>query len=146
MNYKKWLIDDLKNLRRDKYAIRQLSSELETLEAEYASIKATNFDKMPSGSGDNLQEQKLIDAIARRDEKEACLKATKMHVADMERLLQQLADDEREVIQRTFVNEERCSHDELAEELGCSVRTINYKKQDALDHLARLRFGAAYRP
>lgn len=146
MNYKKWLIDDLKNLRRDKFAVVQLTSELETIEAEYASIKATDYDKMPGGKGDNVQEQKLLDAIARKEEKAACLKATKLHVADMERLLGQLAADEKEIIERTFINEERCSHDVLAEELGCSVRTINYKKQDALDHLARLRFGAAYRP
>ena len=55
MNYKKWLVEDLQNLERQRFAITQLREELETVVAEYDAIKATNYDKMPSGSGTIVQ-------------------------------------------------------------------------------------------
>ena len=81
MNYKKWLVEDLQNLERQRFAITQLKEELETVVAEYDAIKATNYDKMPSGSGTNVQEEKLLTAIAKKDEltkkqRKALIKAT----------------------------------------------------------------------
>ena len=144
MNYKKWLIEDLQNLERDRFAISHLAEELETIKAEYAAIKATNYDKMPAGSGDNIQEEKLLTAIAKKDELSANLEYTKRHVSDMERLLSQLPDDERLIIQRTVINKEKYATDALAEEL-CYERTQIWRlKNKALCHLARLRHGSSY--
>lgn len=146
MNYKKWLIEDLQNLERQRFAITQLREELETVEAEYAAIKATNYDKMPTGSGENVQEEKLLTAIAKKDELRASLIYTEKHVADMERLLKQLPDDERQIIERTFVGQEKYAADSLADELGYERRNIYRMRNRALLHLAQLRYGASYRP
>lgn len=144
MNYKKWLIEDLQNLERQKFAISQLQEELETVEAEYAAIKATNYDKMPSGSGDNIQEEKLLTAIAKKDELEANLKYTEKHVADMQRLLDQLPDDERRIIEVTVIKKEKYAAESLADELGYERAHIYRLKSRALMHLAQLRHGASY--
>ena len=144
MNYKKWLIEDLQNLERQRFAISQLREELETVEAEYAAIKATNYDKMPSGSGDNLQEEKLLTAIAKKDELEKNLIFTEKHVADMERLLAMLPDDERRIIERTVIKQEKYAADSLADELGYERAHVYRLKNRALMHLAQLRHGAAY--
>lgn len=144
MNYKKWLIEDLQNLERMKFAITQLQEELYTVEAEYAAIKATNYDKMPSGSGDNIQEEKLLTAIAKKDQLAANLKYTQRHVADMERILDQLPDDERRIIECMVVSGGKYAADSLADELGYERRQIYNKRNAALAHLAQLRHGAAY--
>ena len=146
MNYKKWLIEDLQTLERQRFAISQLREELETVEAEYTAIKATNYDKMPTGSGENVQEEKLLTAIAKKDELRASLIYTEKHVADMERLLKQLPDDERQIIERTFVGQEKYAAESLADELGYERRNIYRMRNRALLHLAQLRYGAAYRP
>lgn len=146
MNYKKWLIEDLLTLERQRFAISQLREELETVEAEYTAIKATNYDKMPTGSGENVQEEKLLTAIAKKDELRASLIYTEKHVADMERLLKQLPDDERQIIERTFVGQEKYAAESLADELGYERRNIYRMRNRALLHLAQLRYGAAYRP
>jgi ArpU family phage transcriptional regulator len=146
MNYKKWLIEDLQTLERQRFAISQLREELETVEAEYTAIKATNYDKMPTGSGENVQEEKLLTAIAKKDELRASLAYTEKHVADMERLLKQLPDDERQIIERTFVGQEKYAAESLADELGYERRNIYRMRNRALLHLAQLRYGAAYRP
>lgn len=146
ISYKKWLIDDLQSLERMRFAIAQLREELETVEAEYAAIKATNYDKMPSGSGDNLQEEKLLTAIAKKDELTANLRHTEKHVSDMERLLAQLPDDERRIIERTVIGKEKYATASLAEELGYEQAHIYRLKNRALMHLAQLRHGASYQP
>ena len=146
IGYKKWLIDDLQGLDRMRFAITQMQQELETIEAEYAAIKATNYDKMPTGSGDNLQEEKLLTAIAKKDELTANLLYTQKHVADMERLLAQLPDDERRIIERTVIGKEKYATASLAEELGYEQAHIYRLKNRALMHLAQLRHGAAYQP
>lgn len=146
MNYKKWLVEDLQNLERQRFAITQLREELETVVAEYDAIKATNYDKMPSGSGTNVQEEKLLTAIAKKDELAKNLKYTKRHVADMDRLLNQLPDDERQIIERTVINREKYAAESLADELGYERRQIFNKKNAALNHLAQLRHGASYQP
>lgn len=144
MNYKKWLIEDLQLLERQRFSVEQMKSELETLEAEYSAIKVTNYNKMPSGSGDNIQEEKLLTNIAKRDELSANLKATTLHVEDMDRLLSQLPDDERRIVQRMFVKREKYAADNLAEELGYETAHIYRLKNQALTHLAQLRHGKGY--
>ena len=146
LTYKSILENDLMKLNKWKFAILQIQSELETLDAEYASIKATDYDKMPGGSGDNIQEEKLITAIARKDQKEAELKLNKMRVADMERLLEKLTDEERRVLDRLVINQEKYAVANLSEELGYESAQIYRIKNRALMHMTQLRHGAAYQP
>ena len=58
MNYKSWLIEDLRGLDRLRFSIPQMETELETLESEYAAIRGTNFDKIPGGN--SSQEDRLL--------------------------------------------------------------------------------------
>ena len=146
ITYKDIMCRDLQNLNRWKFAIIQQESELETLELEFTAIKATNYDKMPGGSGDNVQEEKLITAIAKKDELEANITWNKKRVEDLERLLDQLPDDERRIIERTVINSEKYAADSLAEELGYERTQIWRIKNKALARLTQLRHGAAYQP
>jgi len=146
MNYKKWLIEDLQNLERNEFSLLQMRCELETLEAEYAAIKATDFDKIPSHGSGNVQEEKLLTAIAKKQELEANLEATARHVEDMRRVLKNLPDDERRVVERMFVHREKYAADNLAEELGYETSQIYNIKNRALTHIAQMRFGKGYQP
>lgn len=146
MNYKKWLIEDLQNLERNEFSLLQMRCELETLEAEYAAIKATDFDKIPSHGSGNVQEEKLLTAIAKKQELETNLEATARHVEDMRRVLKNLPDDERRVVERMFVHREKYAADNLAEELGYETSQIYNIKNRALTHIAQMRFGKGYQP
>lgn len=146
MNYRKWLIEDLQNLERHRYSIHQMEKELEAIEAEYTAIKATNYDKMPTVSGENLQEDKMLSAIARRDEVSKNLEATKRHVELMDGLLDQLSSDEQRVIVVMFVKHEKYGHEMLSVELGYEKSQIYDIRGRALTHLAQLRWGVGYQP
>ena len=143
--HREWLMQDLQRLPEDKFAIRQMASEIETLELEYKAIKATNYDKLPAAPSGNSTQEKLENNIAKRDELRASLKATRRHVADMERLLSQLNNPDRTIIEKTYIYEHHTT-EQIAEEIGLSVRQTLNRKRDAVDKLLHLRFGQGYRP
>lgn len=145
MNYKSWLIDDLRSLERLRASIPSMETELETIEAEYAAIRATDYDKIPGGSGGG-QEDHLLSAIARKDALRANLKATRAKVAHLEGLLEELPDDERRVLELMHIHRETHAVGRLCEELGYESAQIYRVKDRALLHLAQLRFGAGYQP
>ena len=144
ISYKDWLIEDLRNLEKHRFAITQMREELETLDAEYTSIKATNYDKQPGGA--TTQEDRLLTAIAKKDELEADLKATALHVEDMDRLLECLEYDDRRVVTLMFIQRERGAVQKLMEELGYEKSQVYRLRDRALRNLATLRWGRAYRP
>lgn len=144
MTYRNWLIDDLKGLDRCRFAIKQMERELEENKAEQSAIKATNYDKMPGPSGENTQEEKILTALAKRMELEANLLATKLHVQNMENLLNALTDDERKIIYVMCIKHEKNAQERLSEEFGYEKTQIYKMRNDALMHLAQLRWGKGY--
>lgn len=144
ITYRDMIVNDLQKMRSWEFSVEQMGEELRTLDEEYATIKATNYDKMPAGSGENTQEEKLITSIAKRDQKRHELNLTKRRLADMKRLLSQLDDEEMQIIQATVI--ERKSYDIAAQQLHCDISTISRKRNKAISHLAQLRHGAAYKP
>lgn len=146
INYKSWLIDDLRGLERLRSSINQIENELETLEAEFAAIQATDYDKIPGGSGENPQEDRLLTAIARKDALQANLKVTRARVADLDRLLAAMPDDERRTLELMFVTHEKYAAGRLCEELNLEMSSVYRLKDRALQHLAQLRHGAGVTP
>lgn len=147
MDYKKWLTEDLRDLERLRFSVTQMENELETLDAEETAIRATDYDKIPGGSSSNTQEDRLLTAIAKRDELRANLEATRRRVADLDRLVSGLDnDDELRVVQVMFLSGERNAVSRLIEELGYEAAQIYRLKDRALKHLAQMRYGAGFRP
>lgn len=144
ITYRDLMINDLQKLRDWQFSITQMQEELATLDSEYSTIKATNYDKMPVGSGENTQEEKLISAIAKIDQKREELKLTKRRVKDIERLLDHLTEDERTIIRRTILDRE--PFERIASDIHCDIRQVYNKRNSALAHLVRLRHGAVYHP
>lgn len=146
VNYKSWLIEDLRSLERLRFSVPQMETELDTLNAEKVAIKATDYDKIPGGGGPSTQEDRLLTVIAKEDELRACLDATRRRVDDLDRLLEALPDDERRIVQLMFVSREKYAVGRLSDELGYEAAQIYRLKDRALHHMAQLRHGAGYRP
>lgn len=142
MNYRKWLMEDLQNLERYKFSVLQMQSELETLEAAMTSIRATDWDKIPGGSG--TQTDKMLTAIAKKDELSANLEATSKFVEDMERLVSELPDDERRIVERMYIHREKYAVENLTAELGYETAHIYRLKNQALLHMAQMRYGKGF--
>ena len=146
ITYRDMLIKDLSNLNKWKFAIDQELQELETLETEYTIIKATDYDKQPGGSGDNIQEERMITMIARKEQIKSEIDLNIRKVNDMEHLLSQLDKEDRILIERLVINYRKHEGEKLADELHLEERQVYNRKNDALRKLALLRYGAAYQP
>lgn len=143
---REWLQRDLERLPYDRYSIEHQKAELEELEAEYTAIKATNYDKMPTGNGDNTQEEKLLSAIAKKTKLMAWIQATEQHVANMEALLAALNEEDRLIIERTVINRNKNAEEDVAEEIGIERRQVFNRKNNILHLLCQMRFGQGYQP
>ena len=144
--HRDWLLKDLRQLNADRFAVTQLQSELETLKLEMTAIKATNYDKIPSGGNGNSQRDNMENAIAKEESLRTSLAATTAHVADMERLLTQLQPIDRKIVEKLVVAKGSYSAETVAEEIGLEVRQVHNRKHDAIDKLIHLRFGQGYQP
>ena len=143
--HREWLMNDLASLQTDRFAVKHLSEELNTLELEYTALKATAYDKMPGGSGGNSNLEKIELNLAKREEIIHCLNATRSHVEDMEHLLERLDPDDRELIEKTVILHSM-THEKMAEKLGVDPRTISNRKREVINKLLSMRFGSGYRP
>ena len=137
MNYKKWLIEDLSELERLRFACGQIREELQTVRTEIDAIRAGGL------SGERAEW--LLDAGARMQDMERNLAATEKHVADMDRLLAGLPETERKVIEGMYVRPGQRAALDLAAALGYETAQIYRIKDRALGHLAQMRYGVGWR-
>ena len=143
--HREWLMSDLNKLQMDRRAVTNMQTELQALELEYKALKATAYDKMPGASGNNSSQEKMELNLAKREEIDTCLRATKAHVIHMEILLDQLPEEDRDLIEKTVVLHSR-TIEQMAEQIGVEPRQVYNKRRAAIDNLLRLRFGQGYRP
>ena len=143
--HREWLMQDLNKLQTDRKALRNLQEELNSLETEYTVLKATAYDKQPSGNGGNSQLDKIELNLAKREELTNCIKATRSHVEFMENLLGQLDRNERDLIEETIIKHSK-TMEQMAEQLGIDPRQVYNRRRDAINNLLHLRFGRGYRP
>ena len=143
--HREWLMNDLKKLQTDRKSLQNIQDELHSLETEYTVLKATSYDKIPSGNGGNSQLDKMEMNLAKREELTICLQATREHVEFMENLLNQLDRDERDLIDKTVILHSK-TNEQMAEQFGIDPRQIYNRKRTAIDKLLHLRFGRGYRP
>lgn len=144
MNRRDFLIKDLRDYERLKASELQIMSELETLKLEQT-LQASRLDKTPTGSG-NMNDTKLVESIARQQDRELDLELTKRKLADLDRLLAGLQPNELSLIMRTDIHWHKGIYDELAEEYEIDIRQVYNRRDKVLDHLCTLKYGAGYRP
>ena len=143
--HREWMMSDLKKLQTDRKALSNLQEELHSLETEHTVLKATVYDKVPGNSGGNSQLDKIELNMAKQEELNLCIQATKEHVDYMENLLGQLDRNDRELIEKTIILHSK-TMEQMAEQLGIDPRQVYNRRRDAIDSLMHLRFGRGYRP
>lgn len=133
MNYKHWMIEDLQELETLRFACESLRRELKSIDAEIAAIEG--------GGRSGEREEWLLDARARWVDISENLKATEMHVENMDRLLGALPEDERTAVRCLFIEKQTGGLFDAMEQLHCEKTQVYRIKDRAVMRLARLRWG-----
>lgn len=141
MNYKDWIIPELKALEAKQAAVQRIPEKIKALEIKAGAIKATSFDKDIVDGGENTREEMLLANIAERTELEKNLQATLIEIQGLQAALAELDKDERFVLDKFFIHRKYNACETCCAELNVEKSQVYRIKDKALVNIARRYYG-----
>lgn len=143
MDWRTEAVEKLQGYERQRQALDRIPTELERLEAAYASIRAARLDGMPrSGSGASRREEAMVDNIACRDRLRRRLKEARLWVEIVNGGLSILDEEDRLTLEYCYIHKVKGSVDALCERL-CLEKSAVYRRRDrALRRFTVALYGA----
>ena len=138
----RFLTEELIRYNDMKAAISSLKEQIETLELEATSIKATDYSRdVVSGGGDNIKEANLVENIAKREQMERDLKITEKNVKSIEIALNGITESERTILTRMYINREHRAAERIMDEMSIEQSQLYRLKDKALLHYGVRKYG-----
>ena len=132
MNWKYEAIDKLKQYEAKKQAIRTLPEEIKRLELAIQSIRSATADGTPVQGGGSGREDMYLSNIVRREELGRSLEQAQKWIAFVDAGLEFVAEDERLILDRFYINPAKGNVERLCMELGCEQATVYRRREQAL--------------
>ena len=132
MNWKSEAIDRLRRYDSMKTAVQSIPDEIRRMEMEATSIKAVRTDKVPIKSSAVDRNDALINNMVRREELEWTLEQAKLWVKTTDTALSNLSPEDKLILHRLFIANERGNIERLCQELNCEQSTVYRKRDQAL--------------
>lgn len=133
MNWKYEAIDKLKQYEAKKHAAASISDEIGRLEQAMSSVRSASSDGTPVRGGGSGREDAYLSNIVRREELERSLKMIREWLEFVQSGLDFLADDERMILDRLYINPAKGNVERLCMELNCERATVYRRREQALD-------------
>ena len=141
MNWKREAIDKLKNYEARREALENIPKEIKRLESAYASIRSATTDGTPVSGGSNTREDSMLSNIVHRDELKRRLKEARLWVAQVDKALAVLDNEERLVLDRFYIHRAKGNVGELCERLNVEQATVYRKRDSALRRFTIALYG-----
>ena len=132
MLWKQVAIETLKLYESKRLSIKSIPQEIRRLELEMQSIRGATSDGSPSKGGGVGPANMYLSNIVRREELERSLEQSRIWVSLTDSALSLLNDEERLLLDRFFIHQEKQAADRLAGDLHIDVKTVYRRKDDAL--------------
>ena len=142
----KWKHEAMERLRRYdsmRSALMNLPGEISRLKEEARKIRRISTEKTYVRGGENRHDDELLNNIASRQELEWSLKQVKLWLANTERGLLALSQEERLILQRFYLYPEQGALERLCGELGVEQSSIYRKRDQALERFTVAMYGFA---
>lgn len=141
MNWKYEAIDKLKQYEAKKHAAASIPDEISRLEQAMSSVRSASSDGTPVRGGGSGREDAYLSNIVRREELERSLKMICEWLEFVESGLDFLADDERMILDRFYINPAKGNVERLCMELGCEQATVYRRREQALRNFTLALYG-----
>lgn len=141
MNWKREAIDKLKNYEAHREALENIPKEIKRLESAYAGIRSATTDGTPVSGGGNTREDSMLSNIVHRDELKRRLREARLWVAQVDKALAVLDDEERLVLDRFYIHQAKGNVGELCERLNVEQATVYRKRDSALRRFTIALYG-----
>ena len=132
MLWKQAAIERLKLYEPKRLSLKSIPQEIRRLELEMRSIRIATSDGSTSKGGGSVSEDMYLSNIVRREELECSLEQARIWVSLTDSALSLLNDEERLLLDRFFIPQEKQAADRLAGDLHIDVKTVYRRKDDAL--------------
>lgn len=142
----KWKNEAMERLRRYdsmRAALMNLPGEISRLKEEARKIRRVSTEKTYVRGGGDGHHDALLNNIATRQELEWSLKQVKLWLANTERGLLALSQEERLILQRFYLYPEQGAMERLCSELGVEQSSIYRKREQALERFTVAMYGFA---
>lgn len=141
MNWKREAIDKLKNYEAHREALENIPKEIRRLESAYAGIRSATTDGTPVSGGGNTREDSMLSNIVHRDELKRRLKEARLWVAQVDKALSVLEDEERLVLDRFYIHRAKGNVGELCERLNLEKTAVYDRRDKALRRFTIALYG-----
>lgn len=140
----RWKNEAMEKLRRYdamRMAQSNIPREINRLKEEMQTMRRVNVECAPVHGSGNRQDDVWLNNIAKRQELEWTLKQVKQWLANTERGLLALSEEERLVLQRLYLYPEKNGIDRLCAELGMEQSSVYRKRDQALERFTIAMYG-----
>ena len=141
MNWKREAVDKLKNYEAHKQALESLPKEIRRLESTYIGIRSATTDGTPISGGGSTREDSMLSNIVHRDELKRRLKEARLWVAQVDKALAVLDDEERHVLDRFYIHRAKGAVEALCESLNLEKSAVYDRRDKALRHFTLALYG-----
>ena len=141
MNWKREAADKLKNYEAHKQALECLPKEIKRLESAYTGIRSATTDGTPVSGGGNTREDSMLSNIVHRDELKRRLKEARLWVAQVDKALAVLGEEETLVLDRFYIHRAKGAVEALCESLNLEKSAVYDRRDKALRHFTLALYG-----
>ena len=130
MNWKQEAIEKLEQYDARKQSLRSIPTEIARLESVAQRIRTAQTDGIAVKSSGGGREDMLLNNIIQREELNWSLEQAQQWVGLVDSGLSVLDDEERLILDRFYIRNEKGAADRLAGDLAMDVKTV-YRRKDA---------------
>lgn len=141
MDYIIAAIADLREYKAQLASIQNLKDAISECQAGIDQLHTTQYDKTPVMGGESGYEDRILTNMDKIKRLNGNLSIAKSKAARVDRGMAALDDEERIVLERMYVNQEREAVRRLCEDLNCEIAQIYRIRRRALNRFTRAMYG-----
>lgn len=130
MNWKQEAIEKLEQYGAKKQSLQIIPGEIARLEAAASRLRGIQTDSVSVKTSGSRHEDALLSNIMQREALDWSLDQAKQWVCQVDAGLSVLNAEERQILDRFYINGEKGAADDLADDLAMDVKTV-YRRKDA---------------
>ena len=141
MNWKREAIDKLKNYEAHRQALENIPREIKRLESAYTGLRSASTENAPVSGGGGTREDCVVSKIVLRDELKRRLKEARLWVAQVDKALAVLGEEETLVLDRFYIHRAKGAVEALCESLSLEKSAVYDRRDKALRHFTLALYG-----
>lgn len=141
MEWKYEAMSELRDYKAKRTAVNNLPGEIAQLASEAVRLGGASSDKSPVRGGGSAWEDKQINLLVKRDKLVNSLAIAREWVARVEKGLAVLSEEEQLVLDRLYISPAKNNLEKLCGELGIEKTAVYNRRDSALLHYTKARFG-----